>query len=168
MKDQKNLWVWVGVVVVVIVAVAVGVTWFFGRSPSAPTGPVPVHAPMGQVIEGFPQDLILGTATSSGAGTNFFAGITNSYSINYSSSINQYTAEWVSSSTPAALYAQYQDYITNNGWTVTNNADTTELYAIYATNASSSVINIVIIPQSQAAQGASDKGSKVTVSYVGQ
>jgi hypothetical protein len=158
MKDQKNLWVWVGVAVVVLVAVAAGVTWFLHRGQSTQMGPVPVHAPAGQVVDGFPKALILGAASSS-------SDITNSYSINYSTSTNQYTAEWTSTSTPAALYAEYQTYVVDNGWTITNHVDTATLKGIYAMNASSSVINVVIVPQSQTAQ---NKGSKVNVSYVAQ
>jgi hypothetical protein len=156
MNYRKNPWVWVGVAVVVIIVIVAVVMWIIGREKGSLTGPVPVHASAGQVIAGFPQDLILGIATGS------LAGVTNSYSLDYSTSTNQYTAEWVSSSTPAALYAQYQNYTAANDWTIMNHADTAALMAIYATNASSAV-NIVITPQSQAALA---KGSKVTVSYV--
>jgi len=163
MNDQKNKWIWVGVAVVVVAVVVAVVIWFMGGEQGPNLGPIPVHAPTGQVIEGFPKGLILGTAPSSGTVTDFFAGITNSYSINYSSSTNQYTAEWISSSTLAALYAQYRAYLADNGWTITNHADTAVIKFIYATNASSSIVNIVITPQEK---GAPSKGSKVIASYV--
>jgi hypothetical protein len=165
MNERKNLWVWVGVAVVVIAAIVAGVVWFINRGKAPQTGPVPVHAPTGQVVVGFPQQLILGTPTSSTAtsgASSFFAGITNSYSINYSTSTNQYTAEWTSSSTLASLYKQYQNYVAQNGLTIVNHIDTASIKGIYATNASSAV-NIVIAPQSQVAP---TKGSKITVSYV--
>lgn len=162
MNDRKNLWVWVGVAVVVLVVVIGIITWFVHRGQKPQLGPVPMHAPEGQVVAGFPQDLVMGAKTASSGAESFFSGITNSYSIGYSSSTNQYTAEWTSSSTPAALYAKYQDYMTKNGWTVTNHADTTALKGIYATNASSSVISVVIVPLVPATQS---KGSKVTATY---
>jgi hypothetical protein len=171
MNYRKNPWVWVGVAVVVIIIVIAVVMWIVGREKRSLTGPVPVHAPAGQVVAGFPQQLILGAATSSASSSanvtssgvsSFFGGITNSYSIDYSTSTNQYTAEWVSSSTLASLYKQYQDYVAKSGLTIVNHIDAASMKGIYATNASSAV-NIVITPQSQAALA---KGSKVTVSYV--
>ncbi len=162
MSDPKKVWVWVGVAVVVVAVVWGAVYWLSGSGgpggmqAGAGTG-VPVHAQAGQVVAGFPQELILGAATGTDGSPE---GITNSYSIDYSSSTNQYTAEWDSSSTPAALYAAYQSYLTNNGWTPTNEADTTALKGVYAITATSS-LNVVITPQ-----GAD--GAKVTLSYVNQ
>jgi hypothetical protein len=159
MNNRKNLWVWIGVAVVVIVLVVAVVVWFINRGQAPQKGPIPVHAAVGQVVAGFPQELILGTATSSSDGS--VAGVTNSYSINYSSSTNQYTAEWVSSSTPAALYTQYQNFMAQNGWTITNHADTPTLKGVYAVNTSTvATANVVIV--------LSGTGSKVTVSYVAQ
>lgn len=167
MNDKKNLWVWIGVAVVVVAVIVAVVVWFVNRGQApqqAAVVPV-VHAPAGQVIAGFPQQMILGVSTSSSAtsgAASFFSGITDSYSIGYSTSTNQYTAEWVSSSTIAALYKQYQDYVTKNGFTIINHADTATLKSIYATNPIS-VVNIVITPQSSVGQ---NKGSKIIVSYV--
>jgi hypothetical protein len=158
MNDRKNLWVWVGIVVVVIVAGAGTIIWVVNREQTPQTGPIPVHAPVGQVVAGFPQELILGVATSGTEGS--VAGVTNSYSINYSSSTNQYTAEWNSSSTLVALYTQYQSYIAANGWTIINQADYPTLKGIYAMNSSMAAVNIVIVSE--------NAGSKVTVSYVVQ
>jgi len=146
------VWAWVGGVIVVI-AIAGGVAWHFygGTHAPVPTGPVAVHAPTGQLIPGFPPSLILDPA----------AQVNNSYSINYSTSTNQYTAEWVSSSTPAALYAKYQSYTAANGWTVTNQANYPTLKGIYATSASgTAAMNVIITSQG--------KGSQVTISYVAQ
>ncbi len=166
MNDRKELWVWVGVVIVAIAAVWGGIYWFMHRSGQQAAAPVPVHAPEGQVVDGFPQNLILGSsatssASSTGGTPGILAGITNSYSINYSSSTNQYTAEWVSASSTSALYTEYTDYVTKNGWTITNHVSSPSLGAIYAVNASSS-LNIVITPQSSG----SNKGSKVSITYV--
>ena len=162
MNDRKGLWVWVGVAVVVIAIAWGGVYWFMHRSGPQAAAPLPVHAPAGQVVAGFPQDLVPGpSSTSSTNGTpGILAGITNSYSINYSSSTNQYTAEWVSASSTATLYTAYTAYVTKNGWTITNHMDSPSLKGVYAVNASSS-LNIVITPQ-PSAQGR----SKVSVTYV--
>jgi hypothetical protein len=149
MKDPKVVWAWVGGAIVVIV-VAAGVVWhFYGTQKPVNTGPVAVHAPVGQLVPGFPPSLILDSA----------AQVNNSYSINYSTSTNQYTAEWVSSSTIASLYAKYQAYAAANGWTITNSADYPTLKGLYATDASSSAaMNVIITTQGT--------GSKVTISYV--
>jgi hypothetical protein len=154
MKDPKVVWAWVGGAVVVI-ALAAGVAWHFygggGASNEAAAGPVAVHAPTGQLVPGFPQALILDDA----------AQVNNSYSINYSTSTNQYTAEWSSSSSLASLYAKYQNYAAVNGWTISNSADYPTLKGIYATNASATAaMNVIMTPQ--------DKGSEITISYVAQ
>lgn len=152
MKDPKTVWAWVGGAIVVVAVVA-GIAWHFygGAHKLAATGPVAVHAPTGQLVPGFPPSLVLGTSSQ----------VSNSYSINYSTSTNQYTAEWVSSSSIAALYAKYQTYAAANGWTITNHADYPTLKGLYATNASSSAaMNVIITPQGN--------GSKVTLSYVVQ
>jgi hypothetical protein len=152
MKDSKVLWAWIGGVVIVV-ALIVGVVWYFyANTPKKVViGPVAVHAPVGQLIAGFPKELILDNA----------AAVSNSYSINYSTSTNQYTVEWSSSSTIAALYAKYQAYAQANGWTITNHADTAPFKGISATNASSTAtMSVILIPQG--------KGSKVTISYIAQ
>lgn len=148
------MWVGVGVVVVVIALIAGGLYWFMHRG-GAPAY-LPVHAPAGQVVSGFPQELILDapTGTSSGPG-----GITNSYSINYSSRANQYTAEWDSSSTPARVYADYGAYATAHQWRITNLVDQESFKGIYAVMASSS-INMVVVPNGT--------GSAVTLTYLAQ
>lgn len=156
MKDPKVVWAWIGGVIVVVVVIA-GVAWHVSHngganSPSS-TGPVAVHAPAGQLIAGFPPSLILDQA----------AQVNNSYSINYSSSTNQYTAEWISSSSLASLYAAYENYAQANNWAIVNQADYPTLKGLYATNASSSAaINVIITP---APQGS---GSQVSISYVAQ
>lgn len=150
MKNPKVLWAWICGVIVVIALVA-GAAWYiYGVMGKPTTGPLAVHAPVGQLIPGFPPELILDSA----------AQPDNSYSINYSSSTNQYTAEWNSSSSLASLYAEYQNYAKANGWTVTNQADGPTFKGIYATNASSSAaVNVVITSRT-------DGSSEVTVSYI--
>ncbi len=149
MKNPKVLWAWICGVIIVVALVA-GVAWYFYSATKSTTGPMAVHAPAGQLIPGFPQGLILDSA----------AQPDNSYSIGYSSSTNQYTAEWNSSSSLATLYAEYQSYAKMNGWTITNQADGPTFKGIYATNASSSAaVNVVITSRA-------DGSSEVTVSYI--
>ena len=53
---------------------------------------------------------------------NWAAAISGSYSINYSSSTNQYTAQYDSSNTLVSLYNSYKTYFGTNGWMVTNSS----------------------------------------------
>jgi len=149
MKDPKVFWVWVGIVVVVMIVVAFFI-WRPGAKPQVASGPVPVYAPQGQLVPQFPPSLILGTSTI----------VNGSYAINYTSSTNQYTVEFNSSSSMASLYTSYKQYLSANGWTITN--DITKYptsRGLYASNTSSSVT--VGIAQN-------NKGSQVTISYVVQ
>ncbi len=131
---------------IVVVAVILGVSWyFFGR----PTPPRATFAPQGALISGFPQNLVLDTA----------AAINNSYSIAYSGNLNQYTANWVSSSSMDALYGKYLQYFTANGWTITNSSTAIAGFrGLYAVNPSADV-NVAM---SNVGAG----GLRVTVSYV--
>jgi hypothetical protein len=164
MDKKRDIWVWVGVIVVIVVVIGAFIAWFLRSGVPQPSAPVPVHAQAGQVVSGFPLSLILGAATGTDGAPG---GVTNSYSITYSSSTKQYTAEWTSTSTPAALYAAYDAYITAHGWTLTNHADTAAFKGLYAVNGSSS-LNVVLMPLSGSGAPAASGGSKVSVSYVGQ
>ena len=150
MKDSKQAWVWVGVaVVVVIVAI---VTWAMWK-PTSPQKQVtststPVYAPQGQLVPQFPKGLILDPK----------AAVSGSYSINYASSTNQYTAEYNSSSTMASLYKQYQAYLPKNNWTVTGSLTTKPSFEVIAASQGSNQLQIVI--------STIGKGSQVTISYV--
>jgi hypothetical protein len=145
MKDKKNIWVAVGVVVVILAVILI----FVWKPTSKPAGaPAPVYAPQGQLTPQFPKQLILDTS----------AAVNGSYSIGYSSSTNQYTAEFNSSSSMATEYASYKQYFSSNGWTLTN--DITKYptsRGLYASNASAdAAIGIVSV----------GSGSQVTISYV--
>src|SRR6267142_910019 len=141
MKDgmNKNAWVWVGIAVVILAAL---VAVFYKRTPATPpstTNPPgeqvnPVYAAKGQVVSGFPQNLIL----DSGATVN------SSYSINYSDTTNQYTAQWTSPKSVAAVYTEYQTYLPANGWTIANQASVKTAATIYAKDASLDVFNLSV------------------------
>ena len=131
MQDTKRIWAWVGGVVVVIAIVTI-IFWPSHKSsgPVSSNGPAPVYAPQGQLIPQFPKSLILDSS----------AQVSNSYSIGYSSTTNQYTAQFNSSSSMTMLYNNYKKYLTANGWAITNDITSNDsTRGIYASNASSDV-----------------------------
>jgi hypothetical protein len=149
MKNSKQIWVWVGIVVVVIVVV---IALIVALSPKPAARPMPVVAPQGQLTPSFPKELVIDSN----------AQISNSYSINYDASTNQYTAEWASSSSLPAVYNDYKTYLANNGWTITNSSNVTaasKLGVLYAAN-SSAKVGVTLVSQGT--------GSDVSVTYVGQ
>jgi hypothetical protein len=148
MKDSKQVWVWVGVAIVVIAIIAGVVMWIQKPKTKTATGPVPVFAPQGQLVSNFPKDLIIDAN----------ATISGSYSINYSTSTNQYTAEYDSSSTVSSLYKDYQTYLSQNGWTVTGSLTTHPTFDALAATQGNNQLQVVISTQG--------KGSQVTITYV--
>jgi hypothetical protein len=147
MNDSRRIWVWVGVVIVVVVVVLIFV-WKPSRKPAF--SPIPVYAPQGQLVPQFPKGLILDSN----------AAISGSYSINYSSSTNQYTAEYDSSSSLATLYGKYKTYFENNGWVIKNISKVnaaSKIGVVYAATSSVNV-NVTLI--------AHGDGSAATISYV--
>lgn len=157
MEDSRrgNLWVWVGIAVVVI-GVVLYFVWKPQPVPAPGTGTTPVgqsgssqtFAPQGQVVAGFPQSLLLDSG----------AQVTQSYSIPVDSNTAQYTAEWNSSNSMASLFAQYENYLKANGWTVSNADQSAVADTLYATKGST-VVNASFIAQGQ--------GSQAIVSYLG-
>jgi len=144
MQNKNQVWIWVGVVVVVLAVVFVFV---WKPMPSAPND-VPVHAPAGQLVSGFPSQLVLDSS----------APVGSSYSLKYSSSTSQYTAQLNSSNSVSAEFTSYQSYFSANGWTIgDSNQSSPTLESIYATNDTSGVTVVI------AAHGT---GSQVTINYV--
>lgn len=145
-NSQMKRWVIWGGAVVVVAVVVVLIAWFT-RPASVPKGS-PAFAPTGKLTAGFPKQLILDPVAS----------ISQSYGINYSTTTNQYTASFVSSSSVGDLYDEYLTYLPVNGWPVTNKiAKYSNSRGLYAENASS-IVSVAIIIQG--------KGSQATVSYV--
>lgn len=151
-KINARMVVWTVVAVIVVV----GIVWYAVsvRGPGGqnngqhPQAAAPVYAPQGQIVTGFPRELILDS----------IAGVNNSYSVNYSAGVNQYTAQWNSSNSMAALYDAYEQYLPANGWTITNDVKTQSWFrGLYATNASAEV-SIAISTQG--------KGSQAVVTYL--
>lgn len=152
MNPSRKVWVWIGAVAAAIVVVAVIVAavmaWHAAPGQSIPKTPTPVYAPQDELVPQFPKNLILDPA----------AAVSQSYSMSYSTATNQYTAEYDSSSSMAALYAAYVAYLPAHGWTITNQLTSfANSRGVSATNASSSV---------QASIVAQNGGSQVTVGYV--
>ncbi len=115
-----------------------------------PEMPTPVYAPAGQVVSGFPQDLILDPN----------AQAAQSYAINYATSTKQYTVVWNSASSMDTMYKKYLEYFSAsaNGWQITNKFTTSPtVHGLYATQPSAQV-NVTIEAQKA--------GSKVTVGYL--
>jgi hypothetical protein len=137
---------WAAVVVIILVVVAVVVWKYYGVTP--PAVGVPAYAPTGQLTSGFPTELIWGNDPT----------FSQSYSINYSSSTNQYTAVFDSADPMELLYADYTDYFAGNGWTIANatTPSSPTLRGLYAVKANA-VAGVVL----------SDQGAKrhVVVSY---
>ena len=156
MQDNQrgNIWVWVGVAVVLIVIV-VAVFWkpsakapSSGTSTSTASGPA--YAPPGGLIQGFPASLVLDAGPSPTYG--------NSYAVQYSSgTVNQYTANWNSSSSVGTIFSDYQAYLTAHGWKLSNLMTTKTGRGLHAENASST-IGLAIIDEG--------KFRTVTLSYV--
>lgn len=150
MKDSKRIWVWVGVAVVVVAAVIVVVWRPSQKPPAVAPGPVPVFAPKGQLVPQFPKELILDSSAS----------VAGSYSIAYSSSTNQYTAQYDSSSTVTALFNQYKTYFAGNGWTVTGTLTTHPTFDVIAATKDSGHLQVVI--------NKNGTGSQTTITYVAE
>jgi len=69
MQKKNQAWIWVGAVIVVVIVVF-ALVWKPGSA--TPEGPAPMRAPAGQIVAGFPQQLVLDSS----------AQVNNSYSLN--------------------------------------------------------------------------------------
>lgn len=155
MKQNKTRLI---ALLVVLLVVATFVLLFFYRQqfqkPEAPSagnkGPVATEAPKGEVVPGFPKESLLDAKSS----------VDKSYAVDYGGGIVQRTTDFSSAKLMLDLFAEYKDYFSKNGWTVTN--EITKYKAsrgIYAVNASTS---------EEASVAIMDKGKtrEVTVSYL--
>jgi hypothetical protein len=147
MKDPKRVWVWVGVVVVVIVVLA-WILWRLTPQQQIQSVPVTTFAPRGQLVPQFPSSLVLDPS----------AVVSGSYAINYSSSTNQYTAQYGSSDTVTALYKNYTSYLISNGWTISGSLTTIPTLDVISAAQGSNQLQVMIATKS--------KGSQVTITYV--
>ncbi len=88
-------------------------------------------APAGQLVSGFPPELIL----------NKDAQTNQSYTISYSLQ-NQYSAEIKTNDTVAQTYQAYLDYFSKNGYQVVNKSSQNNLASIYAQK-NGNAVNVV-------------------------
>lgn len=146
MQKKNQAWIWVGVIVVVVIVVF-ALVWKPGFM--TPAAPAPQHASSGQIVPGFPQQLVLDSG----------AQVSNSYSLVYASS-TQYTTQVNSSSSVSDSFGSYQSYFQTNGWTILNLSQSSPtVEGLYATNATAAATVTII---------AEGTGSQVTVTYVPQ
>jgi len=142
--DKRTRIVFIAIAVVIVILLAFW--WYLSSTRPVPMG-TPAFAPSGQLTPGFPKGLVLDS----------LARVSQSYSINYSTSTNQYTVSFNSSSSVADIYNEYLAYLPANGWPITNKVtEYKNSRGLYAENASS-VVSVAIVVQGS--------GSQVTVSY---
>lgn len=136
------------VIAIIVAALALLAAWYFGHRGLSGGGPMPSYAPSGQPASQFPQSLIFDPTIS----------LTQSYAIHYSTSTNQYTASWNSSSSPDDVIAAYKNYFRTQGWHVSPNPVTQASIRGLSASTSSAYVLVTAITK--------DTGSAVTVSYV--
>ena len=134
------------VIIIIIIAVAGILVWKF--YPKNSEVGKPVYAPKGQLTPQFPKELILDTTVA----------VNNSCAINYSPTLNQYTAEYDSSNTVKALFADYQSYLSKNGWTITSTLTTRPMFD--ALNATKGTEQLQVVVSTR------DKGSHIIITVV--
>jgi hypothetical protein len=150
-KAGKKTVIVIVVVAVVLAGIALYARWTARQSAPQSTGPAPVYAPKGQMVAGFPTDLILDHNVQA----------MNSYTINYSTSTHLYVAQWNSSGSVASLYNAYLAYLPAHGWTITNRftsrPDLRGLYVVKNATSSPASANITITVLG--------RGSQVSIGY---
>ena len=142
------------ILIVILIVVAAGLLIFAQIKHKKTAKVVPpgtaVYAPAGQVVSGFPKELILEPNIQA----------SQSYSINYASSTNLYTVQWNSTKPIADIYNEYLQYLQVNGWKITNkmtsNPTLRELYAVKP----SAQANVSIVVKGT--------GSEITIGYLAQ
>lgn len=70
----------------------------------------PHYASPGQLVSGFPAELVLDPK----------AAVKESYSIDYGENTNQYTTSFNSNESMESLFSSYKKYFGDNGWSITN------------------------------------------------
>ncbi|RJQ14560.1 hypothetical protein C4553_00600 [Candidatus Parcubacteria bacterium] len=131
---------------VIVVALVIGIFTRFRLGPREELGK-PVFAPQGQVVEGFPTELVLDNE----------ARLNNSYSIKYDEKTKQYSVSFSSNQSAASLLASYKQYFTKEGWLIINETNLQQVKGIYAREVGVDV-NVTINVESER--------SSVMISYV--
>jgi len=141
---KGNRWKYIAAAVAVLLVAVVAAYWQFIYK----RVPAPVYAPKGELVRGFPKELVLDQKGI----------VSGSYYVNYSTSLNQYTAVFDSTEPMLSLFSQYKDYLSKNGWTITNEITKYETSrGLYAVKGAADA-SVAIIEQA--------KSREVTVSFV--
>jgi hypothetical protein len=147
-------------VIVVILVAAAGAVWYYKdhekkivptpqitQNPITP--PKPQYATVGQVVDNFPKNLLIGTAATP----------KSSYTIAYPNS-SQSTTTYETSDSMDGVYGQYLSYFQINKYVVLNKTQSAKIDTISAVNPTGSAsngISVTVIPDGSQ--------SKVTTSY---
>lgn len=117
--------------IIVLVVLLAGLTYWFNQTHKPKDFPR-TDAIEGQVVSGFPMDLVLNVKK-----------ITESYSIDYGSSAKQYTAEYVSKDKLIIAYLKADKYLRDNNYVIVNERLQPTVANIYGTKPEGDV-NVVI------------------------
>ncbi len=151
-KVVGKTWVLIAIAVIVVAAIIVYAFFFGPAKPPLSSGTIS-YAPAGQLIAGFPTDLILGDVSAT----------QESYGIAYSTSTQQSTATFLASGSAkdsvGTLFNAYELYFYHNGWQITGHATAVSTALGMTATKGNATANVTIVQQSATS-------SKVTVSYV--
>lgn len=119
----------IALIIIVVVAAIVGALYFnfskFQEETESVRAPAPVYAAQGEIVRGFPAELILDEG----------ARVEQSYIIEYAPNLKQYTATYSSAASMTSLFSRYRQFFQTNGWDITNEitdqAASRGLYAHY-------------------------------------
>lgn len=142
--------------IIVLIVLLVGLTYWYNQTNKPKVFPR-TDATEGQVISGFPEELLMGAKNPK---------ITQSYLIDYGSKANQYSTQFTIKADFLLTFLKYKVYLQNNGYYLSNeniqtNTDKAKtrsggLYGV----AKDKTVNVLII------EGADKKTLDITVSYV--
>lgn len=154
MSKRTILLTVVGALVVFVVAVAANYKYNRNDTANQQVDTTPKQgekkdAEKGKVIEGFPKELVL----------NSNGTVTESYSIPYGESTEQFTVNFETSKSIAAEYEAYMTFLEKNGYQIINKNLEANIGNIYATNTKADV-NFV------ASRMAEAKSTSVVVTYL--
>lgn len=144
-EGSKKILIRMVTALVVLAAVAGGYLLFQSKQPNYTM----TQAPKGEVVAGFPSDLIVEKGVV----------IQNSYSLTYAGAgLNQPVVTYISNWPMVQNVVQFGAYLRTNKWTVTHEADPLSKITFYYANKDNNDVNITL---------AEEAGKvKVTISYI--
>ncbi len=132
--------------IIVLIVLLAGLTYWYNQANKPKVFPR-TDAFAGQVIEGFPKDLIFDAKE-----------ITESYSIDYGSSAKQYVAEYTSKDQVIIAYLKADKYLRGNNYVIVNQRLQPTVANIYGTKSEGDV-NVLV-------QKLTDTTSQIIISAV--